>query len=133
MPGKDKRTAGRVDDETVAAVPPGVAQNETKSQEPVELTDLLAIAYAPPVPVRFFGKNYSIKHHYTSAQVLSFFDLAQQHQYKDILKMLICEGDPEQFWDDMKTRSAPEMLSVYLPNVYRAAGLMNAQGEFLAL
>lgn len=132
MPGKDKRTAGRVDDETIAAVPPGVAQNDG-AQEPVELTDLLAIPYAPPVPVRFFGKKYSIKHHYTAAQVLSFFDLAQQHDYQAILKMLVCEGDPDEFWNDMKPRSAPEMLSIYLPNVYRAAGLMNAKGEFLAL
>lgn len=116
----------------------GKAQTEPVT-EPVDdgygpdLTEGLAIAAGPPVPIRFFGKKYKVRKGYTADEVLEFFDFNRQHAYPKILELVLCEGDPEEFWNDMKVRSVPEMLQVYLPNVYKAAGLMNEQGEFLAL
>lgn len=123
MPGKSKRAESR-DDTTEGAVP---------APQPIELTDGLAIPNGLPEPITFLGKAYSVRRGYSPNEVLNFFNLSQQHKYDEILEMVICEGDPAQLWDDIGTRSVPEMLHVYLPTIYKLAGFMSPQGEFLAL
>lgn len=124
MPGKSKRAA-EVRDDTEKGVAP--------DPQPIELTDGLAIPNGLPEPITFLGKHYSVRRGYSPNEVLNFFNLSQQHKYDEILQMVICEGDPAQLWDDIGTRSVPEMLKVYLPTIYKLAGLMSPQGEFLAL
>ncbi|MDF3308711.1 hypothetical protein P3H15_27210 [Rhodococcus sp. T2V] len=123
MPGKSKNTEDR--DETTEAVP-------VSGSEAFELTSDLAIPSADPVPIAFLGKPYSVRRGYAPEEVLEFFNLSRKRLYDKILEMLICEGDPAELWAAFEKRSMPELMHVYLPRIYKIAGLMNAQGEFLA-
>lgn len=124
MPGK-KNDQGR--GETVESAPAAAS-----APVRIELTDALAVASAPPVPISFRGQDYAVKRGYTPAEVLEFFDLFKVHKHEEILQMLICEGDPVELWEAIGKRSPAEFFNVYLPNLCKLAGLMNAAGEFLA-
>lgn len=121
---------------------------ETGADERVELSDEWAVDPQPPAKLSLFGKPYDIRRDFTGKEVLEFSKLlratpelgddgkvkpdAVEKMWEERFAFLLTAGNPYQLAVDIAEQNTG-VAERLINRIYGTAGLLTAEGKFMAL
>lgn len=126
----------------------GAGDGATEAEDETPRVDLVAEALAigtpdvAPLPMTLRGVEFSVRRYWTGEQVWELSDKfmapkpatwkKERRQLVGILSMVLADGDPEAVVAELEERTPHEMQRL-LRAIYRAAGVCDSAGNYLAL